>query len=289
MAAVVFACVSAFVFGGLSTAIRFALRKVPEPEIAALASSLVALVVTLAIAAASVPTPDELAPSRLWPFLLAGLIAPGLSQLFFVQAVRDVGSSRTSVLVGAAPLVSVTIALLALGEPLRWVLIVGALLIVAGGLALGGERVRPAEFRSVGVLLALASAAMFATRDNFLRWLAVDARAPALVAAAVAMAGGTVTLLGYLLARRRLDGAALRRALKPFLLPGVLFGGSYSLLFEAYYRGKVSVVSPLVATESLWGVLFAVALLRRSEQVGRHVALGALLVVAGGALIGIAR
>jgi drug/metabolite transporter (DMT)-like permease len=46
------------------------------------------------------------------------------------------------------------------------------------------------------------------------------------------------------------------------------------------------VVAPLVATESLFGVVLAIILLRHSERVGRHVLAGALLIVAGGALIG---
>jgi len=48
----------------------------------------------------------------------------------------------------------------------------------------------------------------------------------------------------------------------------------------------VTVVSPLVATESLWGVLLAALLIRHTEGVGRKLAVGALLVVAGSALIG---
>jgi drug/metabolite transporter (DMT)-like permease len=67
---------------------------------------------------------------------------------------------------------------------------------------------------------------------------------------------------------------------------GVLFGLSYLSLFEAYYRGRVTVVSPLVATESLWGVLLSALLLRRSELIGPRLAAGAVLIVAGGALIG---
>ena len=66
----------------------------------------------------------------------------------------------------------------------------------------------------------------------------------------------------------------------------MLFGLSYVALFEAYYRGRVTVVAPLVATESLWGVIFAALLLRRSELVGRRLVAGAALIVVGGALIG---
>jgi uncharacterized membrane protein len=60
-------------------------------------------------------------------------------------------------------------------------------------------------------------------------------------------------------------------------------------LFEAYWRGRVTVVSPLVATESLWGVLLSALLIRHTEGMGRRIAVGALLVVAGGAIIGAAR
>jgi uncharacterized membrane protein len=68
-----------------------------------------------------------------------------------------------------------------------------------------------------------------------------------------------------------------------------MFGLSYVLLFEAYWRGRVTVVSPLVATESLWGVILSALLIRHAEGMGRRVAVGALLVVAGSALIGATR
>jgi uncharacterized membrane protein len=75
----------------------------------------------------------------------------------------------------------------------------------------------------------------------------------------------------------------------PFLGVGVLFGLSYVSLFEAYYRGRVTVVAPLVAIESLVGVALSALLLRRSELVGRQLLFGAALIVAGGALIGATR
>src|SRR5207245_11697470 len=70
---------------------------------------------------------------------------------------------------------------------------------------------------------------------------------------------------------------------------GVFFGLSYVCLFEAYWRGRVSVVSPLVATESLWGVGLSALLIRHTEGVGRKLAVGALLVVIGSAVIGATR
>lgn len=71
-----------------------------------------------------------------------------------------------------------------------------------------------------------------------------------------------------------------------FVPAGLLFGASYVSLFEAYYRGRVTIVAPLVAIESLAGVALSALLLRDSELVGKRLLFGAGLIVAGGALIG---
>src|SRR3989442_4200009 len=124
----------------MSVAVRFAVRRSDDAELGSLAMSSIALALTGAIALVAHHDPNL---GEIWPFLIAGLIAPGLSQIFFVRAVREAGAARTSVLMGTAPLVAVAIALIFLREPLRPLLLVGAGLIVTGGIALAGERVRP--------------------------------------------------------------------------------------------------------------------------------------------------
>jgi drug/metabolite transporter (DMT)-like permease len=285
VAAVLLACVSAALFGAMAVAIRYALRRADDPELGALATSTLALALTGVIGLSAAP--GDLHPGELWPFLLAGAIAPGSSQILFMRAVREAGAARTAVLMGAAPLFSVAIALAVLGEPVHAPLLVGAALIVVGGIALVGERVRPTEFSRLGFAFAVAATGLFAVRDNLLRWLAEDTDARALVTAPVSLLAGAGTIALYLLISRRGEWAGgYGRAVRVFLPAGLLFGFSYSALFEAYYRGRVTVVAPLVATESLWGVLFSGLLLRRSELVGRRLIAGALLIVAGGAVIG---
>jgi drug/metabolite transporter (DMT)-like permease len=186
-------------------------------------------------------------------------------------------------MVGTAPLFAVLIALVFLGEPLEAGLIAGAILIVVGGLLLVAEPGRPEHVRRVGLLLAFLATLVFAVRDNLVRHLSIDTDVePALAAAATLAAGGLVVAC-YLLATRRSLPA---KGVRAFALAGLLFGASYLCLFEAYYRGRVSVVSPLVATESLWGVTLSALLLRRHELVGPRLVAGAALVVAGGVLIG---
>jgi drug/metabolite transporter (DMT)-like permease len=251
---VLLAVTSAFLFGAMTVALRIALQRGAEAEAGALYTVAVAFAVVLPFALAA---GGDLA--GVWPFLLAGVLAPGGSQVFFTLAVRDAGPSRTSVVVGTAPLFAVALALVFLGEPLEAGLVAGALLIVAGGAALASERARPARFRPVGLVFALACATVFA---------------------------GGVCILVFLLAR----GRRLRlRAAPPFAPAGILFGLSYVSLFAAFYGGRVSIVSPLVATESLWGVVLSALVLGRSERIGVRVVAGAVLVVAGGILIGASR
>ena len=277
MTAVLLALASAALFGAMTVAVRAGLAG-RDAATGAAATVLVALGVSLTavVVEAGVRGPDA---SGIWPFALAGLLAPGASQVLFTLAVRDAGASRSSVVVGTAPLVSVAIALTALREPARTPLVIGAVLIVAGGLALARERDRPEHVRVAGLVFAALCTVFFATRDNVVRWLSEgDAARPSL-AAATTLAVGAVVAAAW--ARR----APSRADLRAFLPAGVCFGLSYVLLFEAFFRGRVSVVAPLVATESLWGVGLT-ALLLRHERVTVRLVAGALLVVAGGALIG---
>jgi drug/metabolite transporter (DMT)-like permease len=278
--AVLLALASAVLFGALAVAIRLATRRGADPETGALATTAIAL---LACGSVALVIGTEI--DHLWPFLLAGMIAPGASQILFFRAVRDIGPARTTVLVGTAPVVAAVIAIVALDEPLHAALVIATLLIVSGGAALAGERVRPDSFRRVGVLLALAASALFAARDNVIRELQVENDVEPLAGAAATLVGGGLVIAAYLLMARRgrsLEGIALH----VWLPSGLLFAASYAALFEAYDRGRVTVVSPLVATESLWGVVFAALVLRRSELIGRRLVVGALLIVAGSALIG---
>jgi drug/metabolite transporter (DMT)-like permease len=276
--AVVLALVSAALFGAMTVAIRFALARAPDAEAGALWTIAVAVVVTLPFVAVG-----DVDLAGVWPFVLAGVLGPGCSQLLFTLAVRDAGPSRTSVTVGTAPLFSVAIALVLLDEPAKAGVIAGAVLIVVGGILLVREPGRPEHVKWIGLAFALLATLVFAVRDNLVRHLSLDTDVePALAAAATLGAGGLTVAAWLLLTRRRLPAAGLRA----FVAAGLCFGLSYVCLFEAYYRGRVTVVSPLIATESLWGVGLSALLLRRHELVGPRLVAGAAVVVAGGVLIG---
>ena len=75
MAAVLLACASAALFGAMAVAVRFAVRRFDDAELGSLAMSTVALALT------GVNRPGrratDLVLGDVWPFLVAGAIAPG--------------------------------------------------------------------------------------------------------------------------------------------------------------------------------------------------------------------
>jgi drug/metabolite transporter (DMT)-like permease len=288
MLAVFFAVLAGALFGVFTLTVRSGLQLGADPQAGAL------VITGLGSAVGAVLAIPELAggvrPSDLWPFLLVGAIVPGMSQILFILAVRDAGPSRAAILIGTAPLISVVIALLVLDEPFRPPLLVGTALIVAGGAILARERARPTHFRGLGAVLALTCAGLFAVRDNAVRFVARDANAPALAASTVSLLGAaTIVLLFLLLTRRKGLTGRLRAALPAFAAAGFMLGIAYASLVEAFDHGRVSIVAPLNATQSLWAVLLAAVLVGKSERIGRQTVLSGVLVLAGGVMISVLR
>ena len=282
MDAVLLALVSAFGFGLMTVLLRPALGAGVEPLLGAFATVVVATGVALTAAVIRGDWDVE----GLWPYALAGILGPGVSQVLFTYAVREAGPSRTSATVGIAPLFSVFFAVVLLDEPLLAGIALGALAIVGGGILLATESGRPDHVKPIGLVLALSAALVFALRDTFVRSVAVDSDVSPELAITVTLTTGALTILiALLVAQIRLRIGAFRH----FVPAGIAFGVSYVSLYEAFYRGKLSVVAPLVATECLWGLALSAIFFGRHERVGRRLVAGAALVVAGGVLIGLSR
>lgn len=286
MTAVLFACTAGMFFGAVNITMRRALARVPDVDSASASIALVGLGVVLAAAVALAGGAVD--AGELWPFVLIGAVVPGLSQLVVVHAVRAAGASRAGILFGMAPLFSALIAIAVFGEPLRWPLVAGTLLVVAGGVALAWERTRPHDYRAYGAALAVGVAVLFGSRDNAARAVGENVDADPLWQSAAIMLGAALAL-GANLTRRRGALARLRRAAPAFASSGALAALAQVTLFEALDRARVTVVAPLAGTGVLWTVVFAALFLGRSELVGRRLVVVALLVVAGGTLVGATR
>ena len=285
MTGVLFACAAGLFFGAVNITMRRALARVADVDAGSAVITLAALALVLALTLVS---GSGLEPGELWPFVLLGAFVPGLSQLLVVHAVQAAGASRAGILFGMAPLFSALIAVGVFDEPFRTALALGTLLIVGGGVVLAWERERPLDYRAYGAALAVTVAAAFGVRDNVARAVGDDVDANALSQSTAIMLGATLVLTANLL-RRRGALARLGRAAVPFASSGVLAALAQVALFAALERARVTVVAPLTGTGVLWTVVFAALFLGRSELVGRRLYLVALLVVAGGTLVGATR
>jgi drug/metabolite transporter (DMT)-like permease len=281
--AVLLGAAAAISFGALAVAIRVALVPGLDPDAATLVTTTVACGVCVGTAAV-LGQWDDVPWGDVWPFVVAGTFAPGITQLLFTRAVGLIGPSRTTILVGTSPVLSVAIAIAFLGEPVQAALVLGTLFVVSGGTMLAWERGGLRGMLTLGVILAVAAAILFGIRDNVVRWAERGSDVPGVVAAACSLATAIVVIAAIVLAR----GDAVRRtraAARPFLLSGLIYGFAYVFLLTAFDHGRVTIVAPLYGTESLWAVVFSAIVLGRVEAVGARLVAAALLVVAGGALI----
>jgi drug/metabolite transporter (DMT)-like permease len=280
---VLLAVASALFFGALAVTIRLALARGIDAEAAALVTTFIAGVICALLAFV---TGDFLGVAwrDTWPFFVTGLFAPGISQILFTRSVGVIGPSRTAIAVGISPVLSAAIAVTVLGEPLHAALVLGTLFVVGGGTLLVSERGGPAAMLSLGIALSLGAAVLFSLRDNLVRWGARSSDVPGLVAGTASLVSATLVML-IVVASRPKARERIRLAARPFVVSGVVYGVSYACLYSAFDRGRVTIVAPLVATESLFAVLISIVLLRRSERIGPRLLLAAALVVGGGALI----
>jgi drug/metabolite transporter (DMT)-like permease len=284
--AVLFAAAGGFVFGVMPLSVRYGLQRAPDVMAGVAVQSLLGLAVcgTAALALRELH-------GNVLPFLVIGLLVPGLSTALLTGAVRHAGPSRASMLMNVAPLLSITMALVFLDEPFRAGAVVGGVLIVAGAVSLVGERARPAHVRTLGLVLAALTGVSFALRDNLVRWLSVDTNVAPQLAGAATLAGASVfALLAIAAQPSRADWRNRLVVAAPAFAPASLvLGVAYIAMYEAFFRGRVGVVSPLLATAAFWAVVLPWVFLRNVDLVGRRLLFGALLIVAGGVLIGVFR
>ena len=141
----------------------------------------------------------------------------------------------------------------------RWTLVTGVAFALGAALAYGGSQVL--------------------TRQ------AIGHLAPPLVGSLIALFWGT---LGFaILSARNLGGRGdhFRRGTLFFAAGGVFSAMGVLLMFFALGRGQVVVISPVLATNPLFTLLFASIFLRGMERITPRIVLGALLVVSGVAVL----
>jgi drug/metabolite transporter (DMT)-like permease len=216
-------------------------------------------------------------------FALVGLFFPAAVTLLTYTGNQRMGPTITSAVSCTTPLFALAGAVLFLGEGLTPGNVLGTGAIVLGMLALtwgGGARARDWPLWALGLTFAAAglrALAQVATKAGLALWSSPYA---------ATLIGYTVSAMVILLALRLRGprGPTDRRATPWFFATGILNGASLFLMYTALARGKVALVSPIVATYPLLTLALSMFILRQ-ERVHKRVALGAALTVAGVAVL----
>lgn len=233
----------------------------------------------------------------LWPFLVAGVAYPALFRFLYYEGIDRVGSSVTAAVMGTYPVVSVLLAVAALGEDLGLVAGGGIALVVGGVILL--QLARGTEESDAGDVVTEKLAG--ATPRDLLY-----------PAAATVSTGGAFVLIDYGLARfsdpvlatavtqtpalvlftgwavlAGASGGRLRIG-RPVLGAFVLAGG-FNFLgwlsnFFALQSGSVVTVVPLINTMPLLILAITYCVERQVPRSGRILA-GILAIVAGASLV----
>ena len=217
-----------------------------------------------------------------------GACSTGPGRLLFYFSVRRIGVSRASVLVAVTPLFSILIAVAFMGERPSVVLLAGAALIVAGIMNVVTDRSR-IRIHPRAALLGLIPALLYSTSPVFMRM--------GLLAQPDRILGNSISALGAILFmfamapviprgnRWNLD----RRAFRTFLVAGLFYAAAFFAYFSAMSDSNISFTTPLIYTMSLFSALISRIFFQKLEQITWRLAVSAVVVIIGVALISISR
>ena len=271
--------------------VRWALdRTGARSDVGSLVSIGVAAVVATAAAIVTGADTAGLTADNIARFALVGAIAPGAAQTLFLGSIRTIGPARSGVLVGTAPMFSVVLAILFLGEGWKAEVVVGTLATVAGGVIIARVAETDASVRRVGAIgvgLAVVTALAFGVRDVVARHFTGGTRIAVPWAAAVVLTSGAAVLLVITLFRTRNLVVEVASALPQMLWSGLAVGIALPVLLEGLSRGEVGVVAPINnGAQVITVVVLAAVVFKRRDHRLRTV-LAVVLVLAGGTLIGV--
>jgi len=293
--AITFAFLAAFGFGTANVLIRVATQHVSAPTATFFGVLTGAFLIVGLAFGLNLPEIRGLSAVALGWFALMGLMAYPMARVLHASAISMVGASRAAPVGAFQPVFALTLGILLLGEQPNILISVGTPVVVAGIIlvVLAGGRSGSVQrtgqgvvsIRSLGYLLALAAAAMFASRDVISRHV-VSGIAPPMVTAGFALAIGAFML--FLVLHRQVveDLRSLpRKYLGICAVLGLVQGLAVASLFQALSRAPVTVVSPIYASMPLFTLALSHLFLRRLEAINQPLVIGTLLSVVGVAMV----
>ncbi len=205
------------------------------------------------------------------PFVLIGVFVPGMTRLLVFRGLKELGSSITSTVVNSTPMFSATLAIVFLRERPGPLVLSGIGLIVGGlaTLSWGGEK---RSWSRVELCYPILAALLFGAKDIVARW--------GLGAVGDPVSAAAITVMFRYFQGNRFSMPPLRVSFW-FAASGLFSGGSFLFQYQALNIERVSIVSPIVNSYSVFVLFLAPLIVGKIERITPRKIFAALAVVAG--------
>jgi drug/metabolite transporter (DMT)-like permease len=193
--------------------------------------------------------------------------------------------SRAGPLRGSEPLFATAIAVVFFHEQPGPPVFLGTILIVGSLWLISGKQAGDAKWRLIDAIFPIGAGLISAISQS-LRKQALKIIPDPFVAVAVVTSVSFILLLGFVITTKRSHLLRVPREAFRFFFSAALFATLAQVAnFVALGRGGLAVIIPLLNTTPLFTVFFSALFLRKIETVNRRIVFGAVLMVAGVALI----
>jgi DME family drug/metabolite transporter len=219
--------------------------------------------------------PLELLQWRLiYPFVAAGVLAPGCARIFAYKGLEHLGMSISAPIINAETLFSVLMAIVFLNEKLNIFILWGIVSVITGLVMLSYEMGRQKGRKKTGKLNYLyifypLTAAVFYGISVFFRKLGLVATGSPILGATITAGTSWCVLTLLMMRRERVRGLMKigKKGLTYFVMGGAMTCIAWLSYFSALNIGRVALVAPIVGSYSLVTMFFSYFFLRDVERI----------------------
>lgn len=216
-------------------------------------------------------------------YALAGVCGSFFARLLTMMSYKRIGVSAGSALIGTSPVVTTILAVLFLGEPLLFAVVLGAFCVVAG-IAFINLKDGRLNLDWNLVYLPLGASFLYAL-SNIIRKMGTNLQPHAVLGAQVSTLAGLVACGVYLAVKSGFRDLEINRDNVWWLAgAGAVNAFAWITVTMAINLGRVSVASSIIYSYPLFSLLLS-RLLLRDEYYNHYMVIGSLFIVVGVAIV----
>lgn len=289
---ITFSFLAAILFGASAVSARVALRgaDMVQGAMFAVLTGLPVLVI-VAFLAGEFSFLGQLTWTAVLVLGLSGILNFLVGRIYSYRAIEAIGANRTYALITTFPIYASLLAVVFIGESLTTNSFLAIILIVAGGIALSrsNEADSTQGFSAArfgkGLKFGLLTGLLFGV-SNFLTRVGVRQTPFPIIGATISF---SFALVGYLVVLKP-SGVSLPQAVRGlkrprlagwFVVDGFIRALALISTYTALQSTPVVIVSPIIAAQVLFALVFTYAAIRKFEAFSAAVLVGAVLIMTG--------